>query len=151
MADQGLYVLSVFQRLKGKMTKLIEPVVQAEGLTSLQGYVLMLLSQGPLTVGALSEQTHMGQGNTSTLCKRMERAGYLERTRSPQDERMVTLTLTRQGWDTLARIQGRFEQYGQALAQLPESVKRDLQLGIQAADYAMDYLQNQIEGAQSQC
>lgn len=151
MPDQGLYVLSVFQRLKGKMTRLIEPVVQAEGLTPLQGYVLMLLSQGELTVGALSELTNMGQGNTSSLCKRLERSGHLVRSRNPRDERTVTLSLTQQGQDTLGRIQRRFARYGQALEGLPEAVKEDLRRGVQAADVMMDYLQHQFEGEQPQC
>ena len=151
MPEQDLFVLSVFQRLKGKMSQLIEPVVQAEGLTPLQCFVLALLSKRQLTVGALSEQTRIGQGNASNLCKRLEQAGYLERTRSNQDERVVTLTLTPKGRETMDRIRSRFDHYSQLLSQLPESVKTDLRRGIDAADYAMDYLQKQIEGEHPQC
>ena len=95
MGRPDFYALSVHQRLKGKMTRLLEPVLQGEGLTLLQGYVLLLLDRsGGLTVGALSQETGMSQGNTSNLCKRLECSGYLERARDFRDERVVTLSLT---------------------------------------------------------
>ena len=45
MERPDFYALSVYQRLKGKMTRLLEPVLQGEGLTLLQGYVLLLLDR----------------------------------------------------------------------------------------------------------
>ncbi len=144
MCDRGLVIMEVFQRLKGKMARLIEPLVQSEGLTPLQGYVLLLLEQEELTVGALSERTHMGQANTSTLCKKLERGGYLVRTRSDRDERIVTLSLSDRGRQALERIGERLSRYYDMLEQLPHPVKEDIRRGIEAADYAMDYLQNLI-------
>ena len=41
--EQNLATVEVFQRLKGKMTRLLELALQDERLTPLQGYVLMLL------------------------------------------------------------------------------------------------------------
>lgn len=152
MPDQGLAIMEVFQRLKGKMARLIDPLVQSEGLTPLQGYVLLLLEQGELTVGALSERTQMGQANTSTLCKKLERGGYLLRKRSDKDERIVTLSLSGKGQEALERIGARLARYHDLLEQLPGPVKEDIRRGIEAADYAMDYLQNQIvKGEQHPC
>ena len=152
MQQPDLSALSVYQRLKGKMTRLLEPVLQAEGLTLLQGYVLLLLDQsGQLTVGALSQETGMSPGNASNLCKRLERAGYLGRERGAQDERVVTLSLTENGRDTLARIRRRFARYGQLLDQLPQADRDAIQQGVAAAERAMDYLADQIKGEQTQC
>ena len=153
MGRPDFYALSVYQRLKGKMTRLLEPVLQGEGLTLLQGYVLLLLDRsGQLTVGALSENTNMGQANASTLCKKLERGGYLIRTRSEKDERIVNLSLTDKGRQALERVEERISQYYGSLERLPAWVGEDIRRGIEAADYAMDYLQNQIvKGEQDQC
>ena len=149
MFEENLATVEVFQRLKGKMTRLLELALQDEGLTPLQGYVLMLLCQeGTMTIGALSERTQMGQANTSTLCKKLERGGYLARTRSEQDERVVTLSLTGGGRQALERAGARLAHYHELLERLPAWVKEDVRRGVQAADYALDYLQDQIKGEQ---
>lgn len=152
MLERSLAVLTVFQRLKGRMARLIDPVVQSQGLTPLQAMVLLLVAQGDLTVGALSENTNMGQANASTLCKKLERGGYLIRTRSEKDERIVNLSLTDKGRQALERVEERISQYYGSLERLPAWVGEDIRRGIEAADYAMDYLQNQIvKGEQDQC
>lgn len=152
MLERSLAVLTVFQRLKGRMARLIDPVVQSQGLTPLQAMVLLLVARGDLTVGALSENTNMGQANASTLCKKLERGGYLIRTRSEKDERIVNLSLTDKGRQALERVEERISQYYGSLERLPAWVGEDIRRGIEAADYAMDYLQNQIvKGEQDQC
>lgn len=152
MLSRSLAVLEAFQRFKGKMSQLLDPLVQAEGLTPLQATVLLLAqAQDEITVGTLSEQTHMGQANTSTLCKKLERGGFLVRSRSLRDERIVTLNLTEQGRQTLDRVEGRISHYFELLDRLPPSVGEDIRRGARAVEYAMDYLQSQIEGEQSQC
>ena len=61
MFEQNLATVEVFQRLKGKMTRLLELALQDERLTPLQGYVLMLLAQEEtMTISALSERAHLG-------------------------------------------------------------------------------------------
>ena len=152
MFEQNLATVEVFQRLKGKLTRLLELALQDERLTPLQGYVLMLLAQEEtMTISALSERAQMGQANTSTLCKKLERSGYLTRTRGEQDERIVTLALTGDGRQALDRTGARLARYSALLERLPASVKEDIRRGVEAADYALDYLQDQIKGEQDQC
>ena len=151
MASKSLTVLAAFQRLKGKMCRLTDPLVQAEGLTPLQGYVLLLLAQREMTVGELSEETRMGQANASTLCKKLEQGGYRAREKSRREERVGTLSLTDEGRETLERIEARFVRYAGLLDGLPQSVKDDIRAGVRAMDEAMDYLQDQIEGETFQC
>ena len=70
-------LLTVFQTLKTKTARLLEPIVQAEGLTPLQASVLLQLVQKDAAVGDISEVTCMGQANASSLCKKLEQGGYL--------------------------------------------------------------------------
>ena len=52
--------LAVFQTLKTKTARLLEPIVQAEGLTPLQASVLLQLAHRDAAVGDISEATCMG-------------------------------------------------------------------------------------------
>lgn len=68
---------------------------------------MLLAQEETMTISALSERAQMGQANTSTLCKKLERSGYLTRTRGEQDERIVTLALTGDGRQALDRTGAR--------------------------------------------
>lgn len=152
MTETDISALAVFQQLKSKMSTLIDPVVQAEGLTPLQACVLLMIARGDAgTVGELSGQLRSGQANTSTLCKKLEKNGYIVRTRNPEDERVVTLTLTGQGRETLERIQATFRRYEQMLEQTDRQVREDLRRGLAAANAALDYLNEQTKGDQERC
>ena len=149
--SENLCALDIFQRFKAKMARLVDPLVQDEGLTPLQALVLLQVSRGETTVGDISQEAHIGRANASTLCKKMERAGYLTRTRSSRDERVVTLALTAQGEETLARLKARMARYEQMLKQMPPQIQEDIIRGFRAANQALDYFNEQIKGDQTQC
>lgn len=143
--------LTVFQTLKTKTTRLLEPVVQAEGLTPLQACVLLHLSQQDAAVGDISEVTCMGQANASSLCKKLEQGGFLTRSRGEADGRVVTLSLTPKGRETVERIQGRLDHYLELLGDLPDGTQEELRRGFQAANQMLDYLFDQTKGDQALC
>jgi len=144
-------ILTVFQTLKAKTARLLDPVVQAEGLTPLQGCVLLQLSRKDATVGNVSEGTSIGQANASSLCKKLEREGFLTRSRGCPDGRVVTLSLTPKGRETAERIQKRLDRYWELLAALPDSTREELEQGYQAANQMLDYLFEQTKGDQDVC
>ena len=92
--EDRISILTVFQTLKTKTARLLEPIVQAEGLTPLQASVLLHLARQDAAVGSISEVTCMGQANASSLCKKLEQGGFLTRSRGAADGRVVTLSLT---------------------------------------------------------
>lgn len=151
MRDDPYIIMETGQRLKAKVNRLIEPLAQAEGLTILQGFVLTLLERGEMTVGALSAQTHMGQANTSTLCKKLAHAGYITRTRSPRDARTVILALTDRGREALEHFRAGMQRYMQTLDSASPALLEELLRGIRAADILLDQLIEQSEGAQEKC
>ena len=57
----------------------------------------MLFDDGALTIGDLSDKMSMDTGNMSAQCKRLEQKGYTMRLRKKFDERVVEVSLTRQG------------------------------------------------------
>ncbi|MEU2507045.1 MarR family transcriptional regulator [Streptomyces sp. NPDC007863] len=68
------------------------------GLTYPQYLVMLVLwEHGELPVKGIGERLRLDSGTLSPLLKRLEAAGYVERRRSPEDERSVTVRATAAG------------------------------------------------------
>ncbi|GFM64741.1 MarR family transcriptional regulator [Pseudomonas cichorii] len=80
------------------MTKVYKPLLQALGLTYPQYLAMMVLwEKDGLTVGDVSTRLLTDPGSLTPLLKRLEAEGFISRTRSKEDERVVLLHLTEQG------------------------------------------------------
>ncbi|AVB15872.1 MULTISPECIES: MarR family winged helix-turn-helix transcriptional regulator [Pseudomonas syringae group] len=80
------------------MTKVYKPLLQALGLTYPQYLAMMVLwEKDGLTVGDVSTRLLTDPGSLTPLLKRLEGEGFISRTRSKEDERVVLLHLTEQG------------------------------------------------------
>nr|MDD6336283.1 MarR family transcriptional regulator [bacterium] len=105
------------------------PVVQAEGLTMLQAYVLMGIHMGAITnITSLCRQLEVSQGNASALCKKLEQQGLITRARSQVDERVVTLSIAPGGRQVLDNIDRGFADFERFVRQQPDG---DLQAILQ--------------------
>lgn len=83
------------RRLVNHYTPFLKPL----GLTYTQYIVLLALwESGSATVGDLCRRLFLDNGTVTPLLKKMEEAGYIVRTRSKQDERVVTVAVTEKGW-----------------------------------------------------
>ena len=149
--DDRISILTVFQTLKNKTARLLDPIVQVEGLTRLQAGVLLYLTQQDAAVGDISEATCIGQANASSLCKKLEQGGFLTRSRGRPDGRVVTLSLTPKGRETTQRIQRRLDHYLELLGALPDGTQEELRRGFQAANQMLDYLFEQTKGDHDLC
>ena len=77
---------------------LYTPWLKPLGLTYTQYIVLLVLwEQDGCTVGSLCERLMLDNGTLSPLLKKLQQAGYVERTRSETDDRVVVVTLTEKG------------------------------------------------------
>ena len=77
---------------------LYTPWLKPLGLTYTQYIVFLVLwEQDGCTVGELCEKLMLANGTRSPLLKKMQSAGYIERTRSEADDRVVVITLTEAG------------------------------------------------------
>ncbi len=80
------------------VTGLYTPWLRPLGLTYTQYIVFLVLwEKDALTVGEIGERLMLDNGTLSPLLKKMEQAGYVERRRSQEDERVVVITLTEAG------------------------------------------------------
>ena len=80
------------------VTNLYTPYLKPLGLTYTQYLVFLVLwEKDGVTVGDLCEKLMLDNGTISPLVKKMEQSGYIERTRSKKDDRVVLVTLTESG------------------------------------------------------
>lgn len=80
------------------VTGLYTPWLKPLGLTYTQYIVFLVLwEQDGLSVTDIGERLMLDNGTLSPLLKKMEQAGYVERRRSRQDDRVVEITLTEAG------------------------------------------------------
>lgn len=78
-----------------RMARMHKPFLEPLGLTFPQYLVILeLLNGSPLSVGTLGTSLDMDTGTITPLVKRLEIAGFVTRTRDPNDERRVLVNLT---------------------------------------------------------
>ena len=80
------------------VTSLYTPELKPLGLTYTQYIVFLVLwEKDGISVSEIGEKLMLDNGTLSPLLKKMEQAGYLERRRCREDDRVVEITLTEKG------------------------------------------------------
>ena len=77
---------------------LYTPFLKPLGLTYTQYLVFLVLwEKDGVTVGEICDKLMLDNGTLSPLLKKMQQAGYVEKKRSSEDDRVVEITLTQAG------------------------------------------------------
>ena len=77
---------------------LYTPWLKPLGLTYTQYLVFLVLwEKDGITVGEICSRLMLDSGTLSPLLKKMQQAGYVEKKRSEEDDRIVKITLTEEG------------------------------------------------------
>jgi DNA-binding MarR family transcriptional regulator len=112
---------SLIHSVKMNFFRLIEPAIRKAGLTPLQAFILYSVKWSNMTnVGSICRDLNINQGNVSTMCKKLEKAGLVSRNRISEDERVVSVTLTGRGYDILADIDSELSLHGKKLDAVPD-------------------------------
>jgi len=92
----GNVLLDMFV-LDQRLGALLKTALLSEGVSPAHYAVYAQLHRGAETPGQLAERLSLSPGTLTGYLDVLERRGHLERTRSPNDGRSVTLALTRAG------------------------------------------------------
>lgn len=110
----------LLQSVKISLFKIAEPIAQRQNLTPLQVFLLYSIKHRCISnIGSVCRILAINQSNASTMCKRLEKEGYIMRSRGPDDERVVTLTLTEQGNAVINRLDENFASHQEKLRGIP--------------------------------
>jgi DNA-binding MarR family transcriptional regulator len=97
------------------------------GLGGTDMYALNLLDlNGPMTPGELSAQTGLTTGPTTRLIDRLEAAGYVRRTPSPDDRRKVIVELVGGPTELAEALAPARQKLGEVFAGYSEEERRTL-------------------------
>jgi len=125
--DDGQEPLSdqVFHRflaLQRALRRHARQLLDEQGLTPRDLSVLRyLLESAPATVGQVQAFTHKSPSTTSSLVAQLEDKGYVTRTRSQEDNRVVLVELTSEGQEIAEKTPlGGLPLLRRRLARLPE-------------------------------
>ena len=100
------------------------PLLKKLDLTYTQYIVMMVMwDKKTLTVGELGKSLYLDTGTLSPLLKAMEEKGMLTRSRDKNDERVVTVTITRKGEELREKALSVPEAVGKCLNLNPEEAK----------------------------
>ena len=104
-----------------KIMNAYTPLFKDFGLTYTQYIVFMVLwEKDEVTVGDICRRLYLDSGTLTPLLKKMEEKGWLQRTRSHADERIVVVTLTEEGRKMKERCQSIPASISQCIHLSPE-------------------------------
>ncbi len=107
-----------------QVVNLYTPYLKPLGLTYTQYIVFLVLwEKDGIPVGELCEKLMLDNGTITPLLKRMQQAGYIERHRSEQDDRVVVISLTDAGRNLQLRAKDIPLQVGGCLSLPPEKAQ----------------------------
>ena len=99
-------IVTNFIQAKISFARIMTEFVQEFGLTPLSSITLNLIAnQENPTVSSVFKALDLNQGNVSSMCKKLERDGFIIRQRNKKDERSVVLLITEKGRDALNGIE----------------------------------------------
>jgi DNA-binding MarR family transcriptional regulator len=119
------------------VTAVYRPLLEPLGVTYPQYLVLATLWEyGDLPVRELVSRLQLDYGTMTPLLKRMEKQNLVQRTRNPQDERSVTVTLAPDGEALRAHADGIYR-----------SISETFDFSPKRAEAALAFLRSIVERA----
>lgn len=96
--DVCVDVFRNIMRARHEMHRKASAVAEDSGLHAAELNVIDILGKfGPVSMGRLSRETFISPSNTTSTVKKLEQAGLVERKRSVDSDREVTVSLTVKG------------------------------------------------------
>lgn len=121
LANQVCFPLYAAAR---SVVSLYTPFLKPLGLTYTQYLVFLILwEKDGITVGEICDRLMLDNGTVSPLLKKMQQAGYVDRKRSEEDDRVVIITLTEKGRTLQDKAKEVPVKVGQCIDLEPEKVQ----------------------------
>lgn len=119
-----------------EVIKRYHPYLSEIDLTYTQYVAMMVLWQEKqVTVKGLGGKLHLDSGTLTPLLKEMEKKGYLTRTRSKEDERILIVTITEKG-----------EKLREQAVEIPEKMAGCIRLAPEEAGRLYELLYRLLDG-----
>ena len=138
-------IFSMIREISHKADILLQETATEMGITTLQLKMLITLyaSGEAVSIGNLGKAIGVTGGNISNICKKLEKQGFVIRTRSEEDERVVNVELTDKGRLAAEKVGAYF---GKIREEIPtEGIDVNLQTIIDELESLDELLDNYIQ------
>ena len=110
-----------------------DALIKAHGMPFSQVQIMVLLSQGPMSIGEISAKLSIAKPNITPLVDRLFESGYVDRQHDENDRRVVNIVLKPQGEEKLAAIRATIARQIQSQSEdLTVSEFRELSESLQS-------------------
>ena len=121
------------------ITSLYTPYLKPLGLTYTQYITFLVLWENDgISVSEIGGRLMLDNGTLSPMLKKMEQAGYIERKRSKNDDRVVVISLTKKGRDLQEKAKDIPEKVGSCIKLTAEKAKELHELLHELLENQMD-------------
>ncbi len=110
--------------------------------------MLLLYRRGEVNMTQVSDYLEAPLNTVTGIVDRMEKRGLLERRRSAEDKRVVTIQMTGQGMECIKDILDQVFHYGQSV--LNRLTPQELQTGIQLIDKVLEGLDEEYRNEKAE-
>lgn len=95
----GTHLFLLFWKASHSVMAYDQASIRQSGFTTLSDFAVLevLLHKGPLPVNTIGEKVLLTSGSITTAVQRLEKRGFVERTRDSEDARVVRVSLTEAG------------------------------------------------------
>jgi len=116
-----------FTRLSRSINRLMRDQLSCGPVTIQQCYAMEALIDGPLAMGRLATRVGMHQSTLTRVVSKLEKLGYVERERDPENQRKVEVRLTGPGSDLYRHLDAECNRVVAGLLELfPKKDREDL-------------------------
>lgn len=100
-----------------KAARLLEAELEATGLSAGEAVLLSVLASGALTMSGVMESLHISASTATSLVSRLEKNGYVQRSRNPADGRSLLVSMTDSGEERCKAAEPAFARVDAKLAE----------------------------------
>jgi DNA-binding MarR family transcriptional regulator len=133
-------ILIALRRIARSMDLRSRLLLQGHGLTTPQLMTLRAIGRlQPATAGAIARAIHLGHSTTTGILDRLERRGWICRSRDEHDRRSVNLCLTARGREVLERAPAQIDdRFRERLERVPQWEQTQILATLQRVADMMD-------------
>ena len=133
-------ILIALRRIARSMDLRSRVLLQGHGLTTPQLMTLRAIGRlQPASAGAIAREIHLGHSTITGILDRLERRGWIARTRDEQDRRSVNLCLTPAGEAVLERAPPQIDdRFRERLERVPQWEQTQILATLQRVADMMD-------------
>jgi len=130
--DVSKRAYQAFTQLSRRVNWLMRQQLSACPITVQQCYALESLMDGPKSMNALASDVAVHQSTLTRIVEKLEKQGFVVRTRKPDNQRMVEVQLTATGRLTYRQLyDGALQTITNLLDQVPEERQEDLVVAME--------------------